>query len=85
MLDKFISLNSIQRLSFLPAASPFALLQYRVAGHIISLWEMLPVLNVKNSELFPQQGSLGFKEIIINEQVKLQIISLNLLATDFFF
>jgi len=73
MPGKFIPSNSIKR-NFLLTADPFALLQHRAAGYIFTCGNYTQ----KPSERFPKQGSLGLKEIIINEQEKLQVTSLNI-------
>jgi hypothetical protein len=57
--------------SFLLAASSFAVL-HENCGKCCQYYTQKP------SEQFPKQGSLSLKEIVINEQEKLKIISLNI-------
>jgi len=64
--------------SFLLAASRFAVLQRRAAGYIFTCGKCCQYYTQKPSEQFPKQGSLSLKEIVINEQEKIKIISLNI-------
>jgi hypothetical protein len=53
-------------------------MQQRAAGYISTSGKCCQHYMQKPTEQFPKQGSLGLKEIIINEQEKLQITSLNI-------